>query len=54
MKMHCNILFVTCTNVKKETNIDFLTNNIQGTNFVAPHAYFDNQCLFGDARCQNI
>ena len=30
------------------------TNNINGTNFPAPDAHFDNICLFSDARGQNI
>ena len=29
-------------------------NNINGTNFPAPDAHFDNTCLFSDARDQNI
>ena len=29
-------------------------NNINGTNFPAPNAHFDNTCLFSDARGQNI
>ena len=29
-------------------------NNINGTNFPAPDAHFDNTCLFSDDRCQNI
>ena len=29
-------------------------NKINGTNFLAPYAHFDNTCLFSDARGQNI
>ena len=29
-------------------------NKINGTNFLAPDAHFDNTCLFSDARGQNI
>ena len=31
-----------------------LYNKINGTNFLAPDAHFDNTCLFSDARGQNI
>ena len=30
------------------------SNKINGTNFLAPDAHFDNTCLFSDARGQNI
>ena len=31
-----------------------IRNKINGTNFLAPDAHFDNACLFSDARGQNI